>query len=219
MSNHQPRHCLLNRLFERRSKKTSKLRVTGLCAGNSPGTGEFPAQMASNAENVSIWWCHHAYLDISLNQFEMSPNYYIYLKNYRYFSLSRDISNHLDISRIQMEIFLNQLQKFLFGWRYPYMKKLLLWKLYLDISLIYLAFPNTFSDISNTYIDIFNSIRDISNSVRDIYLIELIYFDIPITFRDISNIFRYICASMRYMRACVSSFLSYWGGDTNVLYG
>ena len=43
----------------RRSKKTSKSRVTGLCAGNSPGTGEFPAQMASNAENVSIWWRHH----------------------------------------------------------------------------------------------------------------------------------------------------------------
>ena len=39
--------------------KTSKLRVTGLCAGNSPGTGEFPAQMTSNAENVSIWWHHH----------------------------------------------------------------------------------------------------------------------------------------------------------------
>ena len=41
-----------------RSKKTSKLRVTGLCAGNSPGTGEFPAQMASNEKNVSIWWRH-----------------------------------------------------------------------------------------------------------------------------------------------------------------
>ena len=27
--------------------------------GNSPVTGEFPAQMASNAENVSIWWRHH----------------------------------------------------------------------------------------------------------------------------------------------------------------
>ena len=40
-------------------KKTSKLRVTGLCVGNSPGTGEFPAQMASYAENVSIWWRHH----------------------------------------------------------------------------------------------------------------------------------------------------------------
>ena len=60
VSNHQPHDCLLNRLFRRRSKKTSKLRATGLCAGNSPGTGEFPAQMASNAENVSIWWRHHA---------------------------------------------------------------------------------------------------------------------------------------------------------------
>ena len=40
-------------------KKSSKLRVTGLCVGNSPGTGEFPAQMASYAENVSIWWRHH----------------------------------------------------------------------------------------------------------------------------------------------------------------
>ena len=29
-----------------------------LCVGNLPGTGEFPAQMASNAENVSIWWHH-----------------------------------------------------------------------------------------------------------------------------------------------------------------
>ena len=49
VSNHQPRHCLLSRLFGHRSnKKKSKLRVTGLCAG------EFPAQMASNAENISI---------------------------------------------------------------------------------------------------------------------------------------------------------------------
>ena len=59
VSNHQPHDCLHNRLFRRRSKLTSKLRVTGLCVGNSPGTGEFPAQMASNAENVSIWWRHH----------------------------------------------------------------------------------------------------------------------------------------------------------------
>ena len=60
VSNHQPYQCLLNRLFGRRSKKTSKLHVTGLCAGNSPGTGEFPAQRASNAENVSIWWRHRS---------------------------------------------------------------------------------------------------------------------------------------------------------------
>ena len=54
VSNHQPHDCLLNRLFRRRSKKTSKLRVTGLCVGNSPVTGEFPAQMASNAEMFSF---------------------------------------------------------------------------------------------------------------------------------------------------------------------
>ena len=59
VSNHQPHDCLLNCLFRRRSKKTSKLRVTDLCAGNSPVTGEFPAQMTSHMENVSIWWRHH----------------------------------------------------------------------------------------------------------------------------------------------------------------
>ena len=43
-------------------KKTSKFHVAGLCEGNSPMTGEFPAQRASNAENVSIWWRHHVHL-------------------------------------------------------------------------------------------------------------------------------------------------------------
>ena len=61
VSNHQPHYCLLNRLFRRKSKKTSKLCVTGLCAGNSPGTGEFPAEMASYAEDVSIWRRHHVF--------------------------------------------------------------------------------------------------------------------------------------------------------------
>ena len=59
VSNHQPHDCLHNRLFGCRSKKTSKLRVTGLCAGNSLGTGEFSAQMASKAENVSMSWRRH----------------------------------------------------------------------------------------------------------------------------------------------------------------
>ena len=44
VSDHQPHDCLLNLLFGRNSKKTSKLRVIGLCDGNSPVTGEFPAQ-------------------------------------------------------------------------------------------------------------------------------------------------------------------------------
>ena len=59
VSNHQPHDCLLNRLFRRRTRKTSKLPGTGLFPENSPGTGEFPAQMASNAKNVAISWRHH----------------------------------------------------------------------------------------------------------------------------------------------------------------
>ena len=57
--NHRYIECLLKGMFRRRSKKTSKPRVTGLCEGNSLVTGEFPAQRASNATNVSIWWRHH----------------------------------------------------------------------------------------------------------------------------------------------------------------
>ena len=59
ISNQQPHDCLLNCWFRHKSKKTSKLHFTGLCAGNSPVTGEFPAQMISYVENVSIWWRHH----------------------------------------------------------------------------------------------------------------------------------------------------------------
>ena len=76
VSNHQPHDCLLNRSFRRRSKKTSKLRVTGLCAGNSPGTGEFPVQMASNAENVSIWWHHHG--NLRTNVPDYAPDHFLW---------------------------------------------------------------------------------------------------------------------------------------------
>ena len=54
VSDHQPHDCLLNRLFRRRSKKTSNLRRTGLCAENSPVTGEFSAQMVSNVKNIYL---------------------------------------------------------------------------------------------------------------------------------------------------------------------
>ena len=59
VSNHRCIGCLLNRLFRRRTKKTSKVRATGLCEGNSPVTGEFPAQRASKMETASIWWRRH----------------------------------------------------------------------------------------------------------------------------------------------------------------
>ena len=56
VSNHRRFDCLLNDLFRCRSTKTSKLRVTGLCEGNSQGTAEFPSQRVNNAEYISIWW-------------------------------------------------------------------------------------------------------------------------------------------------------------------
>ena len=59
VSNNQPRDCSLKRSFGCRSKNAPKLPVTGLFQGNSPMTGEFLAQRASNVENVSIWWRHH----------------------------------------------------------------------------------------------------------------------------------------------------------------
>ena len=40
-------------------RKHQSSATLAFCAGNSPVTGEFPAQRASNAENVSIWWRHH----------------------------------------------------------------------------------------------------------------------------------------------------------------
>ena len=33
--------------------------TTGLCEVKSLKTGEFPAQRASNEENIFIWWSHH----------------------------------------------------------------------------------------------------------------------------------------------------------------
>ena len=76
--NHQPNDCLLDHLFGGRSKKTLNIRFTGLCVGNSPVTGEFPAQMASNVENVSIWWRHHgkhSYLYGNVQYNEISYTY------------------------------------------------------------------------------------------------------------------------------------------------
>ena len=56
VSNHWRLECMLKRFFRWKSKKMSKLRVTGLCEGNPPVTGGFPSLMASAAENVSIRW-------------------------------------------------------------------------------------------------------------------------------------------------------------------
>ena len=58
VSNHQPHDCLLKR-YQAQIKKNIKAPRHWICAGNSPVTGEFPAQRVSNVENVSIWWRHH----------------------------------------------------------------------------------------------------------------------------------------------------------------
>ena len=66
VSNHQTHYYSLNCLFRRRWTKISQLRVTGLCAGDSPVTGEFPSQMTGNAENAFSWRRHHVQaLDIN----------------------------------------------------------------------------------------------------------------------------------------------------------
>ena len=53
-------------------RKHQKVCVTGLCEGNSPVTGEFPTQRASNVENVSIWWLHHEW-KLLLKQSQLIP--------------------------------------------------------------------------------------------------------------------------------------------------
>ena len=58
VSNHQPHHCLLDRLFRRRSKKKSNSASLAFVR-EFTGDRSIPAQMASNAENVSIWLRHH----------------------------------------------------------------------------------------------------------------------------------------------------------------
>ena len=73
-----------------RSKKTSKLSVTGLCAGNSPVSGEFPKEMASNAENVSIWWRHHSWTASNSAQWKLPRN--TAHESFRCFGLNHDVT-------------------------------------------------------------------------------------------------------------------------------
>ena len=67
VSNHQPHECLFNRLF--RSKKTSKLRVTGLCVGNSPGPVNSPHEGPVTRkmfpfDDVIMWSTNHKWQEI-----------------------------------------------------------------------------------------------------------------------------------------------------------
>ena len=64
VSNHQPLGCLLNLLFRRKIKENIKAQRPWPLCGEFTGAGEFPAQKASYAENVSIWWRRHVLLSI-----------------------------------------------------------------------------------------------------------------------------------------------------------
>ena len=46
-------------LVQAQIKENTNLRVTCLCVGNPPVTGEFLAQRASSTDNVSLWWRHY----------------------------------------------------------------------------------------------------------------------------------------------------------------
>ena len=67
VSNHQPHDCLLNRLFRRRSKKASKLRDTGLCAGNYRWIPRTNGQLCGKCFHLmtSSWvyenWTYHSW--------------------------------------------------------------------------------------------------------------------------------------------------------------
>ena len=76
VSNHQPHGCLLNRLFGRRSKKTSKLRVTGLCAGNSSGPVNSPHKgpVTRNMFPFVDVIMYLDYLSITNNKLETQPD-------------------------------------------------------------------------------------------------------------------------------------------------
>ena len=97
--------CLLKRLFRRRSINTSKLRVTGLYEGNSPVTGEFPAQMACNAENVSIWWRHHEHHQPLSCYHHIGENKYIHCFMPTYMCIMQDPPQSRDASIEVMRCF------------------------------------------------------------------------------------------------------------------
>ena len=67
--NHQPHDCLLNHLFRHKSKKTSKLRVTGLCAGEFTGDRWIPRTKGQKRGK-----CFHL----------MTSSWLSWIKHYRY---------------------------------------------------------------------------------------------------------------------------------------
>ena len=76
VSKHQRLGCLLNRLFRLRSKKTSKLRTTGLCVGNSPVTASNPEMFPFDNVFMRVTGLIMILLSIAINN-HLRANFFI----------------------------------------------------------------------------------------------------------------------------------------------
>ena len=90
VSNHQPHDCLPNGLFRHKSKKTSKLRVTGLCVGNSPGPvnsphkGPVTRKMFPFDDVIMVWhqsWEEQECWEMKMINFDNCGRYLVCLGN------------------------------------------------------------------------------------------------------------------------------------------
>ena len=93
VSIHQPHDCLLNRLFRRRSKKTSKLRVTGLCVGihrwpvNSPHKWLVTRKMFPFNDvfiGIKLFFCNLQHIATTIHATDALQWRWINLKKYGY---------------------------------------------------------------------------------------------------------------------------------------
>ena len=83
ISNHQPLDCLLNASFRCRFKENIKAPHHWPLCREFTGDLWFPAQRASNAENVSISWRHHEFqwcYDYTIEMMENANRFLCFLK-------------------------------------------------------------------------------------------------------------------------------------------
>ena len=102
VTNHQSHDCLPNRLFGRRSKKTSKFRATGLCAGNSPVSSPHKWPVTKKMfqfHDVIMTVSHGIPIESSIKK--MSPN----IKSFRILSYWRCIKSLTKWSSFRLKHF------------------------------------------------------------------------------------------------------------------
>ena len=122
VSNHQPHDCLLNLLFRGKEKNNNNKkpqqnikapRHWPLC-GDSPVTGEFPAEMASNAENVSIWWRHHGFLRCQQGHYEFLD--FKMISRILVITLKSRKQHNTHIRKIRVNLAIHSEQHFIRNW-------------------------------------------------------------------------------------------------------